>query len=147
MVVTTVLACAVLLCVGADPQRAHRLDDRFGLMPLGLVLCWGVGLAIREARKDRIRSCLVIGAVLATVCPLMNRRWAMSVKEWLLASQIAPFYWEALLTFATSLPMTIALGLLFAAAFRRKTLDAVVDPACKPLPVSSEKTAGSAESG
>jgi prepilin-type N-terminal cleavage/methylation domain-containing protein len=52
MVVVTIVACLVLLAVASDPQRVHRLDDRFGLMPLGLVLFWGLGLAIREARKD-----------------------------------------------------------------------------------------------
>ena len=136
MVVVTIIACLVLWGFGTDPHHAHRLDDRFGLMPLGLVLFWGLGLAIREVRKDPARSCLVIAAIVATVCPLFNRRWGMSVKEWLLTSQIAPFYWEALLTFAMSLPMTVALGLLFAAAFRRRELPAALDPARELSPPS-----------
>jgi hypothetical protein len=69
----------------------------------------------------------------------------MSVKEWLLTSQIAPFYWEALLTFAMSLPMMLAMGMLFVAAFRGKTLAPVADSPHPASPVSSEPTGSSAE--
>jgi hypothetical protein len=94
------------------------LDDRVGLVPLGLVLVWGIGLAARLARTDRLRATLIAGAVALTAAPLGYRRWGMGVKEWLLGSAVDPYFWEALLTLAMSLPMTAAFGLLLWAASR-----------------------------
>lgn len=117
LVTWSIVAVIVIVTLSSHPRQSPRLDDRFGLLPLGLVLLWGTAIALKHAKANILRTSFVLAAILAIVLPHFFRRWGMSVKVWLLESPIDPFYWEACLTFVMALPLTLAIGLLLASVY------------------------------
>ena len=128
-VVLAVVAFLLILLSSSGPARPHRLDDRFGYLPLAFVLLWGIDRCVRHFRKDPMKAGLVASAIVLVVLQLLFRRWGMYVKDHLLLnSSIDPFYWEALLTCAISLPFAAVLAMLFIAAFRENSTQAELGP-------------------
>lgn len=103
-----------------NPHRLGRLDDRNGYVLLGIVLFWGGVLCVRFRRSHPTKAILVSIAIIIHAAQLAFRGWGMHVKEALLRSSIDAFYWEALLTFAVSIPTVIVCVLLFVAVFKEE---------------------------